>query len=140
QNRAAQSASALTGYDRAMVEAAQQADDAARSLSGGMASASEKAAVQASAARTLAAEYQTSTTAMERNTGLQRQVAQAWLQGGQAATEATAYVQAYTEALDHYKEGTPAFVAAVQQRKAALVDAAHATSDINLSQQTSANN
>ncbi|MFT9359534.1 phage tail protein [Acetobacter okinawensis] len=140
QNRAAQSASALTGYDWAMVEAAQQADDAARSLSGGMASASEKAVVQASAARTLAAEYQTSTTAMERNTGLQRQVAQAWLQGGQAATEATAYVQAYTEALDHYDEGTPAFVAAVQQRKAALVDAAHATSDINLSQQTSANN
>lgn len=140
QNRAAQSASALTGYDKAMVEAAQQADDAARSLSGGMASASEKAVVQASAARTLAAEYQTGTTAMERNTGLQRQVAQAWLQGGQAATEATAYVQAYTEALDHYKEGTPAFVAAVQRRKAALVDAAHAASDISLSQQTLANN
>lgn len=140
QNRAAQSASALTGYDRAMVEAAQQADDAARSLSGGMASASEKAIVQASAARTLAAEYQTGTTAMERNTALQRQVAQAWLQGGQAATEATAYVQAYTEALDHYKEGTPAFEEAVRRRTAALVDAAHATSDINLSQQTSANN
>lgn len=139
QNRAAQSASALTGYDKAMVEAAQQADDAARSLSGGMASANEKAVVQASAARTLAAEYQTGTTAMERNTGLQRQIAQAWLQGGQAATEATAYVQAYTEALDHYKEGTPAFVAAVQRRKAALVDAAHAASDISLSQQTLAN-
>lgn len=139
QNRAAQSASALTGYDKAMIEAAQQADDAARSLSGGMASASEKAVVQASAARTLAAEYQTGTTAMERNTALQRQVAQAWLQGGQAATEATAYVQAYTEALDHYKEGTPAFVAAVQRRKAALVDAAHAASDISLSQQTLAN-
>ncbi|WP_338332157.1 phage tail length tape measure family protein [Acetobacter sp. LMG 32666] len=140
QNRAAQSASALTGYDRAMVEAAQQADDAARSLSGGMASASEKAVVQVTAARTLAAEYQTGTTVMERNTALQRQVAQAWLQGGQAATEATAYVQAYTEALDHYDEGTPAFEEAVRRRTAALVGQAHATSDINLSQQTSANN
>lgn len=140
QDRAAQSASALTGYDKAMVEASQQADDAARSLSGGMASAAEKALVQSAAARTLANEYQTGTDVMQRNTALQRQVSDAWLQGGQAATEATAYVQAYTEALDHYKEGTPAFVAAVQQRKAALLDAAHVASDSSLNQQTLTNN
>ncbi|MGG6430617.1 phage tail length tape measure family protein [Acetobacter ghanensis] len=140
QDRAAQSASALTGYDKAMVEASQQADDAARSLSGGMASAAEKALVQSAAARTLANEYQTGTDVMQRNTALQRQVSDAWLQGGQAATEATAYVQAYTEALGHYKEGTPAFVAAVQQRKAALLDAAHVASDSSLNQQTLTNN
>lgn len=140
QDRAAQSASALTGYDKAMVEASQQADDAARSLSGGMASAAEKALVQSAAARTLANEYQTGTDVMQRNTALQRQVSDAWLQGGQAATEATAYVQAYTEALDHYKEGTPALVAAVQQRKAALLDAAHVASDSSLNQQTLTNN
>lgn len=98
QDRATQSAAALTGYNQAMVEAAQQADDAARELSGGLASASEKAAVQAAAARTLAAEYTTSTSVMQRNTSLQGLIAEAWTQGGAAAEHATNYVQAYTDA------------------------------------------
>ncbi|MPQ75076.1 phage tail length tape measure family protein [Acetobacter senegalensis] len=139
QDRAAQSAAALTGYDKAMVEASQQADDAARQLSGGLASASEKALVQAAAARTLAAEYTTGTAVMLRNTSLQGQIADAWSRGGAAAEHATNYVQAYTDALDHYKEGSPAFAEAVAQRTKALDEQYSAAQKVQLAQQTYAN-
>ncbi|ATJ90735.1 phage tail length tape measure family protein [Acetobacter tropicalis] len=139
QDRAAQSAAALTGYDKAMVEASQQADDAARQLSGGLASASEKALVQAAAARTLAAEYTTGTSVMQRNTSLQGQIADAWSKGGAAAEHATNYVQAYTDALDHYKEGSPAFAEAVAQRTKALDEQYSAAQKVQLAQQTYAN-
>ncbi|MCP1196025.1 phage tail length tape measure family protein [Acetobacter senegalensis] len=139
QDRATQSAAALTGYDKAMVEASQQADDAARQLSGGMASASEKALVQAAAARTLAAEYTTGTAVMQRNTSLQEQIADAWSKGGAAAEHATNYVQAYTDALDHYKQGSPAFAAAVAQRTKALDEQYSAEQKVQLAQQTYAN-
>ncbi|MCG4258003.1 phage tail length tape measure family protein, partial [Acetobacter senegalensis] len=139
QDRATQSAAALTGYDKAMVEASQQADDAARQLSGGLASASEKALVQAAAARTLAAEYTTGTSVMQRNTSLQGQIADAWSKGGAAAEHATNYVQAYTDALDHYKEGSPAFAEAVAQRTKALDEQYSAAQKVQLAQQTYAN-
>ncbi|MDN7350684.1 phage tail length tape measure family protein [Acetobacter senegalensis] len=139
QDRAAQSAAALTGYDKAMVEASQQADDAARELSGCLASASEKALVQAAAARTLAAEYTTGTAVMQRNTSLQGQIADAWSKGGAAAEHATNYVQAYTDALDHYKQGSPAFAAAVAQRTKAFDEQYSAEQKVQLAQQTYAN-
>ncbi|KAA8383275.1 phage tail length tape measure family protein, partial [Acetobacter tropicalis] len=139
QDRAAQSAAALTGYDRAMVEASQQADDAARQLSGGLASASEKALVQAAAARTLAAEYTTGTAVMQRNTSLQGQISDAWSRGGAAAEHATNYVQAYTDALDHYKEGSTAFAEAVGKRTKALDEQYSAAQKVQLAQQTYAN-
>ncbi|MFT8591292.1 MAG: phage tail length tape measure family protein [Acetobacter orientalis] len=139
QQRATQSAAALTGYDKAMAEAAQQADDAARSLSGGLASASEKAQVQAAAARTLAAEYSTATSVMQRHTAMQGQIVSAWSEGGAAAQHATNYVQAYTEALDHYKSGSAAFVQAVTARTQALDAQYVASQKIDLAKNTFAN-
>lgn len=139
QDRAAQSAAALTGYDKAMVEASQQADDAARQLSGGMASASEKALVQAAAARTLAAEYQTNLTVIARNTQLQDGITAAWAQGGAAADHATNYVEAYNYALDHFGKNAPGFTQKVDAMAASLDRLAQSKRDTELSQQTYAN-
>lgn len=139
QDRAAQSAAALTGYDRAMVEASQQADDAARQLSGGMASASEKALVQAAAARTLAAEYQTNLTIIDRNTQLQDGITAAWAKGGTAADHATNYVEAYNYALDHFGKDAPGFTQKVDAMAGSLDRLAQSKRDTELSQQTYAN-
>ncbi|OUL64629.1 tail protein, partial [Acetobacter senegalensis] len=139
QDRAAQSAAALTGYDKAMVEASQQADDAARQLSGGMASASEKALVQAAAARTLAAEYQTNLTVVDRNTQLQEGITAAWAKGGAAADHATNYVEAYNYALDHFGKNAPGFTQKVDAMAASLDRLAQSKRDTELSQQTYAN-
>lgn len=140
QDRAAQSASALTGYDRAMVSAAQQADDAARALSGGMSSAAEKALVQAAAARTLAAEYQTNLSVIDRNIGLQDQITAAWAKGGAAADHATNYVEAYNYVLDHFGEKSANFGQRVDEMTAKLDRFSASKAATQLAQQTSANN
>ncbi|NSL92912.1 phage tail protein [Acetobacter syzygii] len=140
QNRAAQSASALTGYDKAMVEAAQQADDAARSLSGGMASAAEKTLVQSAAARTLANEYQTNLSVIDRNIGLQDQITEAWAKGGVAADHATNYVQAYNYVLDHFGASSANFGQKVDEMAAKLDNFSLSQKATQLAQQTSANN
>lgn len=140
QDRAAQSASALTGYDKAMVEAAQQADDAARSLSGGMASAAEKTLVQSAAARTLANEYQTNLSVIDRNIGLQDQITEAWAKGGVAADHATNYVQAYNYVLDHFGASSANFSQKVAEMTARLDSFSASQKATQLAQQTSANN
>ncbi|MFT8723734.1 MAG: phage tail length tape measure family protein, partial [Acetobacter malorum] len=140
QDRAAQSASALTGYDKAMVEASQQADDAARSLSGGMASATEKTLVQSAAARTLAKEYQTNLSVIDRNIGLQDQITEAWAKGGVAADHATNYVQAYNYVLDHFGASSANFSQKVAEMTARLDSFSASQKATQLAQQTSANN
>ncbi|MFT8885299.1 MAG: phage tail protein [Acetobacter papayae] len=140
QDRAAQSASALTGYDKAMVSAAQQADDAARSLSGGMASAAEKSLVQAAAARTLSAEYQTNLSVINRNIGLQDQITAAWEKGGSAASHATNYVEAYNYVLDHFGATSANFGQKVDAMAASLDRLSASRAATQLAQQTSANN
>ncbi|MFT8464772.1 MAG: phage tail protein, partial [Acetobacter persici] len=140
QDRAAQSASALTGYDKAMVEASQQADDAARSLSGGMASAAEKTLVQSAAARTLANEYQTNLSVIDRNIGLQDQITEAWAKGGVAADHATNYVQAYNYVLDHFGASSANFGQKVDEMAAKLDNFSASQKKTQLAQQTSANN
>ena len=140
QNRAAQSASALTGYDKAMVEASQQADDAARSLSGGMASAAEKTLVQSAAARRLANEYQTNLSVIDRNIGLQDQITEAWAKGGVAADHATNYVQAYNYVLDHFGASSANFGQKVDEMAAKLDNFSASQKRTQLAQQTSANN
>ncbi|CEF41293.1 phage-related minor tail protein [Acetobacter senegalensis] len=139
QDHAAQSAAALTGYDKAMVEASQQADDAARQLSGGMASASEKALVQAAAARTLAAEYKTNLTVIDRNTQLQDGITAAWAKGGAAADHATNYVEAYNYALDHFSKNAPDFNEKVKAMAAELDAFSASKRNTALSQETFAN-
>ena len=140
QDRAAQSAMALTGYDRAMVSAAQQADDAARSLSGGMSSAAEKSLVQAAAARTLSAEYQTNLSVIDRNIGLQDQITAAWEKGGSAASHATNYVEAYNYVLDHFGATSANFGQKVDAMAASLDRLSASRAATQLAQQTSANN
>lgn len=139
QDRAARSAAALTGYDKAMVEASQQADDAARQLSGGLASASEKALVQAAAARTLAAEYKTNLSVIERNTQLQDSITAAWSKGGAAADHATNYVEAYNYALDHFSKNAPDFNAKVKEMADSLDALSASKRQTELSQETYAN-
>ncbi|MCG4258264.1 phage tail length tape measure family protein, partial [Acetobacter senegalensis] len=139
QDRAAQSAAALTGYDKAMVEASQQADDAARELSGGLASASEKALVQAAAARTLAAEYTTNLSVIARNTQLQDGITAAWAKGGAAADHATNYVEAYNYALDHFGRNAKDFTQKVVEMTAALDAQAASKRQTELAQSTYAN-
>lgn len=140
QDRAAQSASALTGYDRAMVSAAQQADDAARSLSGGMASAAEKTLVQAAAARTLASEYQTNLSVIDRNIGLQDQITAAWAQGGVAAEHATNRMEAYNYVLDHFDAKSANFDQRVDEMTASLDKLSASKAETRLNQQTLTNN
>lgn len=139
QDRAARSAAALTGYDKAMVEASQQADDAARELSGGLASASEKALVQAAAARTLAAEYKTNLSVIERNTQLQDGITAAWSKGGAAADHATNYVEAYNYALDHFSKNAPDFSAKVKEMTDRLDALSASKRKTELSQETYTN-
>ncbi|WP_176373170.1 hypothetical protein, partial [Acetobacter senegalensis] len=130
---------ALTGYDKAMVEASQQADDAARELSGGLASASEKALVQAAAARTLAAEYTTNLSVIARNTQLQDGITAAWAKGGAAADHATNYVEAYNYALDHFGRNAKDFTQKVVEMTAALDAQAASKRQTELAQSTYAN-
>lgn len=139
QDRAARSAAAMTGYDKAMVEASQQADDAARELSGGLASASEKALVQAAAARTLAAEYKTNLSVIERNTQLQDDITAAWSKGGAAADHATNYVEAYNYALDHFSKNAPDFNAKVKEMTDSLDALSASKRKTELSQETYTN-
>lgn len=139
QGKTAASASALTGYQRAMVEADQQLDDVMQRTNGGHATYQQLLANEARVAGTLADQYNVSTAAILRNVTAQDAIAQAWQSGGAAASHATNYWAAYNDALDHYKEGTSSFVDAVNRRTQALDKLSQSQINMKVTQDTSQN-
>ncbi|MFT8776752.1 MAG: phage tail length tape measure family protein [Gluconacetobacter liquefaciens] len=139
QGKTAASAAALTGYQRAMVEADQQLDDVMQRTNGGHATHQQLLANEARVAGTLAEQYDVSTAAILRNVTAQNAIAQAWQSGGAAASHATNYWAAYNDALDHFSTSAPGFAEAVTKRTQALDALTEAQNNVRLTQQTSAN-
>lgn len=139
QGKTAASAAALTGYQRAMVEADQQVDDAIQRTTGGHATLTERMVAESGVARTLAAQYAVSTAEILRNVTAQNAIAQAWQSGGAEAAHATNYWAAYNDALDHFSTTAPGFAATVAKRTQALDALTDAQNKVRMAQQTSAN-
>ncbi|MFW7267544.1 phage tail length tape measure family protein [Gluconacetobacter sp. Hr-1-5] len=139
QGKTAASAAALTGYQRAMVEADQQVDDAIQRTTGGHATLTERMVAEAGVARTLSAQYAVSTAEILRNVTAQNAIAQAWQSGGAEAAHATNYWAAYNDALDHFSTTAPGFAEAVAKRTQALDALTDAQNKVRLAQQTSQN-
>lgn len=116
QTLAAQSASALTGYDRQMVSVAQEVDQAQLSLNGAHASAAQILAAQAREQSILADAWHASTSAMSDQAQALDKANAAYADGSMSAQDAASYVSAYTDAENSFQKGTPQFVQAMQER------------------------
>lgn len=139
QDQLAESSAALTGYQRQMVTVAQQADQAQLKSNGLHASASTVLAAQARAEKILGNEWQAGTAAVTQQVAAQDRVNAAYQASGGSIEHATHYAQAYQEAQGSFSEGSPQFVAAVATRTAALDKLSTAQHDLQLMQQTTAN-
>lgn len=116
QTLAAQSASALTGYDRQMVSVAQEVDQAQLSLNGTHASATQIMAAQAREQAILADEWHAGTSSVVDQTQALDKANAAYADGKMSAQDAASYVSAYTDAENSFQKGTPEFVQAMQER------------------------
>ncbi|WP_086653782.1 transglycosylase SLT domain-containing protein [Acetobacter malorum] len=139
QDQAAASAAGLTGYQRQMVGVAQQVDQAQLTLNGQHASAATVLTAQARAQKTLSNEWQAGTAAISQQVSAQEQVNAAYEQAGGSVEHATHYAQAYVDALGSFQENTPQFTAAVASRTKALDSLSDAQHEMQLRQQTTAN-
>ncbi|MCP1278187.1 transglycosylase SLT domain-containing protein, partial [Acetobacter cerevisiae] len=139
QNQAAASAAGLTGYQRQMVSVAQQVDQAQLTLNGQHASAATVLTAQARAQKTLSNEWQAGTAAISQQVSAQERVNAAYEQAGGSVEHATHYAQAYVDALGSFQENTPQFTAAVASRTKALDSLSDAQHELQLRQQTTAN-
>ncbi|MCP1231719.1 transglycosylase SLT domain-containing protein [Acetobacter indonesiensis] len=139
QDLAAQSAAGLTGYDRQMIAVAQQADQAQLSLNGTHASAAQVLAAQKQAEQILAEQWQAGTAALSQQAAAQDRVVQAYAQNNTSLEHATHYAEAYQSALESFKEGSPEFVSAVNSRTEAMDKLSASHHELELMQQTTAN-
>ncbi|KXV75558.1 hypothetical protein AD953_06965, partial [Acetobacter malorum] len=139
QDQAAASAAGLTGYQRQMVGIAQQVDQAQLTLNGQHASAATVLAAQSRAQKTLSNEWQAGTAAISQQLSAQERVSAAYEQAGGSVEHATHYAQAYVDALGSFEENTPQFTAAVASRTKALDSLSDAQHELQLRQQTTAN-
>ncbi|ARW47092.1 phage tail length tape measure family protein [Acetobacter pasteurianus] len=140
QTLAAQSASALTGYDRQMVSVAQEVDQAQLSLNGAHASATQIMAAQAREQSILADEWHASTSAMSDQTQALDKANAAYADGSMSAQDAASYVSAYTDAENSFQKGTPQFVQAMQERISAAKALTVAQQNTQMIGQTNQNN
>ncbi|MFT8944292.1 MAG: phage tail length tape measure family protein, partial [Acetobacter pasteurianus] len=140
QTLAAQSASALTGYDRQMVSVAQEVDQAQLSLNGAHASAAQILAAQAREQSILADEWHASTSAMSDQTQALDKANAAYADGSMSAQDAASYVSAYTDAENSFQKGTPQFVQAMQERISAAKALTVAQQNTQMIGQTNQNN
>ncbi|AQT04850.1 transglycosylase SLT domain-containing protein [Acetobacter persici] len=139
QDQDAASAAALTGYQRQMISVAQQVDQAQLTLNGQHASAATVLEAQARAQKTLSNEWQAGTAAVSQQVEAQQRVNAAYEQAGGSVEHATHYAQAYVQALGSFQENTPEFTAAVASRTKALDNLSNAQHELQLRQQTTAN-
>ncbi|MFT8471379.1 transglycosylase SLT domain-containing protein [Acetobacter persici] len=139
QDQGAASAAALTGYQRQMISVAQQVDQAQLTLNGQHASAATVLEAQARAQKTLSNEWQAGTAAVSQQVEAQQRVNAAYEQAGGSVEHATHYAQAYVQALGSFQENTPEFTAAVASRTKALDNLSDAQHELQLRQQTTAN-
>ncbi|MCG0995285.1 transglycosylase SLT domain-containing protein [Acetobacter indonesiensis] len=139
QDLAAQSAAGLTGYDRQMISVAQQADQAQLSLNGTHASAAQVLAAQRQAEQILAEQWQAGTAALSQQAAAQDRVVQAYAQNNTSLEHATHYAEVYQSALESFKEGSPEFVSAVNSRTEAMDKLSSSQHQLELMQQTTAN-
>ncbi|KAA8387771.1 phage tail protein [Acetobacter sp. DmW_136] len=116
QTLAAQSASALTGYDRQMVSVAQEVDQAQLSLNGAHASATQIMAAQAREQSVLTDAWHAGTAALSDQTQALSTANAAYADGKISAEDATQYVSAYMDAENSFKKDTPEFLHAMQER------------------------
>ncbi|ALR88194.1 phage tail protein [Acetobacter pasteurianus] len=140
QTLAAQSASALTGYDRQMVSVAQEVDQAQLSLNGAHASAAQILAAQAREQSILADAWHASTSAMSDQTQALDKANAAYADGSMSAQDAASYVSAYTDAENSFQKGTPQFVQAMQERISAAKALTVAQQNTQMIGQTNQNN
>ncbi|MGX7346903.1 transglycosylase SLT domain-containing protein [Acetobacter pasteurianus] len=113
---AAQSASALTGYDRQMVSVAQEVDQAQQKQNGAHASATQIMAAQAREQSILADQWNAGTAALGDQTQALDKVNAAYADGKISAEDATEYVSAYMDAENSFQKDTPEFLQAMQER------------------------
>ncbi|WP_064776484.1 phage tail length tape measure family protein, partial [Acetobacter pasteurianus] len=116
QTLAAQSASALTGYDRQMVSVAQEIDQAQQKQNGAHASAAQIMAAQAREQSILADQWNAGTAALGDQTQALDKVNAAYADGKISAEDATKYVSAYMDAENSFQKDTPEFLQAMQER------------------------
>ncbi|ANA13075.1 phage tail length tape measure family protein [Acetobacter oryzifermentans] len=116
QTLAAQSASALTGYDRQMVSVAQEIDQAQQKQNGAHASAAQIMAAQAREQSILADQWNAGTAALGDQTQALDKVNAAYADGKISAEDATEYVSAYMDAENSFQKDTPEFLQAMQER------------------------
>lgn len=140
QTLAAQSASALTGYDRQMVSVAQEIDQAQQKQNGAHASATQIMAAQAREQSILADQWNASTSAMSDQTQALDKANAAYEDGSMSAQDAASYVSAYTDAENSFQKGTPQFVQAMQERISAAKALTVAQQNTQMIGQTNQNN
>ncbi|PHY95218.1 phage tail protein [Acetobacter pomorum] len=140
QTLAAQSASALTGYDRQMVSVAQEVDQAQLSLNGTHASATQIMAAQAREQAILADEWHAGTSSVVDQTQALDKANAAYADGKMSAQDAASYVSAYTDAENSFQKGTPEFVQAMQERISAAKALTVAQQNTQMIGQTNQNN
>ncbi|MFS8366344.1 phage tail length tape measure family protein [Acetobacter oryzifermentans] len=120
QTLAAQSASALTGYDRQMVSVAQEVDQAQLSLNGTHASAAQIMGAQAREQSILADQWNASVTSISRQADEQDAVNTAYAQTSTSLDHVTNYQKAYEEALQSFDPHSTSFTQHVNEMTAAL--------------------
>lgn len=120
QTLAAQSASALTGYDRQMVSVAQEVDQAQLSLNGTHASAAQIMGAQAREQSILADQWNASVTSISRQADEQDAVNTAYAQTSTSLDHVTNYQKAYEEALQSFDPHSTSFTQHVNKMTAAL--------------------
>ncbi|ASC05616.1 hypothetical protein S101468_01358 [Acetobacter pasteurianus subsp. pasteurianus] len=140
QTLAAQSASALTGYDRQMVSVAQEIDQAQQKQNGAHASATQIMAAQAREQSILADQWNAGTAALGDQTQALDKVNAAYADGKISAEDATEYVSAYMDAENSFQKDTPEFLQAMQERIAKAKAWSVAQQNTQIIGQTNQNN
>lgn len=120
QTLAAQSASALTGYDRQMVSVAQEVDQAQLSLNGTHASGTQIMAAQAREQSILADQWSASVASISRQADEQDAVNTAYAQTSTSLEHVTNYQKAYEDALEAFDPHSASFTQHVKEMTAAL--------------------